>query len=96
MSEGMGNKKFITGSFILILLVSLIDACTAPVFYSLRDVKSWGRLIPVGICVTFFVVFWAYRLWNQVIPNIKNWKKLTFYDSIGLVAIILLVRHLLP
>ena len=87
---------FVYISFITILSVSLIDACTTPVFYNLRNVDQWGPVALVGMLVTFAVVYWLYRLWNQIIPNITNWKQLSWHDLIGLLTIVMIVRHLIP
>jgi len=91
-----GRQLFILISFILILGLSLFNASTSPITYSVRDVDNWGPVVWVGLFVTIAAIFWLYRLWNVVIPNIENWKRLSWNDFVGMVTMLLIAKHLLP
>lgn len=90
------NRVFVLASFFVVLLLSLFNACTVPVYYNLTDMKAWGPVVLVGFVITLVIMVWLHRLWLAVIGNVKNWKKLTWLDITGMVTILLLVKHFVP
>jgi hypothetical protein len=62
MKENAPNKIFIIASFLIVLAVSVIDACTAPVFYALKDISLWGPVGVVSTVVTLLVIWWFKHL----------------------------------
>jgi hypothetical protein len=96
MKENAPNKIFIIASFLIVLAVSVIDACTAPVFYALKDISLWGPVGVVSTVVTLLVIWWFKHLWNEIIPIIKKGQKINWIETCGLITLILLIKHLLP
>jgi len=90
------RQRFLVISFLVILGISLINASTAPIVYNIKDMDNWGPVVLVGIFVSIAAIFWLYRLWNAIMPNIKNWKHLSWSDFVGMVTMIMIVKHLLP
>ena len=44
--------------------------------------------------LSFFVVLIIKSLWNVLIPRIANWRKIDYWEAMGIMSIILLISYL--
>ena len=42
----------------------------------------------------FILVFFIKLLWNNLVPNITNWKKIDYWEAMGVTTIIILVTYI--
>tara|TARA_B100000959_G_C14414243_1_gene391775 strand:- start:125 stop:439 length:315 start_codon:yes stop_codon:yes gene_type:complete len=42
----------------------------------------------------FILVFFIKLLWNNLVPNITNWKKIDYWEAMGLTTIIILLTYI--
>ena len=40
---------------------------------------------------SFITVFWLKKLWNNLIPRITSWRAINNWESMGIIAILLLL-----
>ncbi len=84
MEEKPINKPLVITSFIVIIFAAGWDVASGPVQFDEPMASIIG-----GIClfVSPLAVLWFKALWNEIIPRVTTWRKISFLEAAGLMII---------
>ena len=79
------NKPLIIFTFIIVIIGGAINALIEPKYYSEQVTFIF---IIIMLIISPIMVLWTKALWNNIIPRITNWRKIDFWEALGLSALI--------
>ncbi len=88
MKKQKVNKPLILVSLVIVLFISFIGN---PSLFPSSPIKSFNEgAIIFAITVGFLLIlnFWFKAFWNNVVPAVFNTRKITYWESLGLVTLI--------
>ena len=82
------NKRLIIISFIVLAFLTGSAAASEPQYFSDQASLIIGFLV---VLVGPLVAIWFKALWNEIIPRVTSWRKITYIEALGLMTLLLLV-----
>ena len=99
------NKPLIIITFILTTIYSIVNRLKVQFHINTEIHQSFidgGLAGLLGLAAfsfflflgAFILVFFIKLLWNNLIPNITNWKKIGYWEAMGVTTIIILLTSI--
>lgn len=82
------NKRLIIISFIVLAFISGTAMASEPQYFSDQAALIFGVLV---VFIGPVVAIWFKALWNEIIPRVTSWRKITYIEALGLMTLLLLV-----
>ena len=82
------KKLFIILSFVFMLACYVADQLTAPV--RIDGLRMYFVVCAV-LLISPIIVLWFQKLWNCIVPEVFGWREITFIESIGILALSLML-----
>ena len=87
-NENPINKRLIIISFIILAFLSGSAASSEPQYFSNQASLLIGVIV---VLVGPLVAIWFKALWNEIIPRVTSWRKISYIEALGLMTLLLLV-----
>jgi len=78
------NKPLVIISFIVVVFVSTWHMTTGPIKYNEPNASCIAGVV---LLISPLIVLWFRALWNEIIPRVTSWRKISFIEAAGLMVI---------
>jgi len=82
------NKPLIIFTLLIGFLGESLRKTAHPPDFTPQHALGLGLII-VLVCPV--LIIWLQALWNNLIPRVTNWREITFWESAGLMALLMFV-----
>ena len=84
------NVPLIVVSFIVIILYNVLSSMYTPDTTSIEPSVAGFVLTSIALLLVIpLLVIWFKALWNEVIPRVTSWGRLSYIEAFGIMTIIM-------
>ena len=83
------NKGIVIASAVLLVGLKVWTEVTPPTYFHAQRATTLGL---IAFLISPFFVLWIQKLWNAVIPQVTGWRKISFVEAMGIVALAIMLN----
>ena len=78
------NKPLVIISAIIVFFLAGVDVSIEPDYFEAPVALLMGVVI---VLISPLFAIWIKALWNNIIPRVTSWRKITFIETLGLMVL---------